>query len=50
VTLSQAKRHTEAMTVFAEATVPEAEQSQEEILNGNFYFQYGAAAEQAGID
>jgi tetratricopeptide (TPR) repeat protein len=48
VTLSQAKRHTEAMTVFAEA-VAEAEQSQEEILNGSFYFQYGAAAEQAGL-
>src|SRR5678815_2091656 len=48
VTLSQAKRHTEAMTVFAE-TVAEAEQNQEEILNGPFYFQYGAAAEQAGL-
>jgi tetratricopeptide (TPR) repeat protein len=48
VTLSQAKRHTEAMTVFAEA-LAEAEESQEEILNGTFYFQYGAAAEQAGL-
>ena len=48
VTLSQAKRHTEAMTVFAE-TLAEAEQNQEEILTGAFYFQYGAAAEQAGL-
>ncbi len=48
IMLSQAKRHTEAMTVFAE-TLAEAEQSQEEILTGSFYFQYGAAAEQAGL-
>jgi tetratricopeptide (TPR) repeat protein len=48
LTLSQSKRHTEAMTVFAEAAA-EAEQSQDELLNGQFYFQYGAAAEQAGL-
>jgi tetratricopeptide (TPR) repeat protein len=48
VTLSQAKKHTEAMTAFAEAQA-EAEQSNQELLTGAFYFQYGAAAEQAGL-
>lgn len=47
-TLSQAKRHTEAMTAFAEAHA-DAENSQEEMLNAEFYFRYGAAAEQAGL-
>ena len=46
--LSAAKRHTEAMTVFAEAMAA-AESSHEELLNYAFYFQYGAAAEQAGL-
>lgn len=48
ITLSQAKKHTEAMTAFAEAQA-EAEQSNQELLTGTFYFQYGAAAEQAGL-
>jgi tetratricopeptide (TPR) repeat protein len=48
VTLSQAKKHTEAMTAFAEAQA-EAEQNNQELLTGAFYFQYGAAAEQAGL-
>lgn len=48
VTLSQAKRHTEAMTAFAEVRA-EAEQSHSEILNARFFLQYGAAAEQAGL-
>lgn len=48
LTLSQAKRHTDAMTVFAEAQA-EAEQSHEEMLTAQFYFQYGAVAEQAGL-
>jgi tetratricopeptide (TPR) repeat protein len=48
VTLSQAKKHTEAMTAFAEAQA-EAEQNNQELLTGPFYFQYGAAAEQAGL-
>ena len=47
-TLSQARRHTEAMTAFAEAQA-DAEHSQEELLNAAFYFRYGAAAEQAGL-
>lgn len=48
LTLSQAKKHTEAMTTFAEAQA-EAEQTHEEMLTAQFYFQYGAAAEQAGL-
>ena len=48
ITLSQAKHHTEAMTAFAEAQA-DAENSHEEMLNAAFYFQYGAAAEQAGL-
>ncbi len=46
--LSAAKQHTAAMTTFAEATA-QAESSHEELLNYSFYFQYGAAAEQAGL-
>jgi tetratricopeptide (TPR) repeat protein len=48
VTLSEAKKHTEAMTAFAEAQA-EAEQNNQEMLTGAFYFRYGAAAEQAGL-
>lgn len=48
VTLSQAKRHTEAMTAFAEARA-DAEQNHAELLNAKFFLQYGAAAEQAGL-
>jgi tetratricopeptide (TPR) repeat protein len=45
---SQAKRHYEALATFAEAQA-DAENSQEEMLNADFYFSYGAAAEQAGL-
>ncbi len=48
VSLSKAKRHTEAMTAFAQA-MAEAENNHEEMLDGTFYFQYGAVAEQAGL-
>ena len=48
ITLSQAKKHTEAMTAFAEAR-GEAANSHEEMLTAGFYLQYGAAAEQAGL-
>lgn len=48
LTLSSAKKHTRAMTVFAEA-LAEAQNSHEEMLTAQFYFQYGAAAEQAGL-
>lgn len=47
IALSQAKRHEEAIVAFDEA-VTEANRSQPEILNSDFYFDYGAAAEQAG--
>ncbi len=48
IALSQAKRHTDALAAFAEAKV-DAEASHEELLNADFYFNYGAAAEQAGL-
>jgi tetratricopeptide (TPR) repeat protein len=47
VALSQAKRHAEALTAFGDAQAL-AETSREELLNTEFYFSYGAAAEQAG--
>ena len=46
-TLSMAKRNTEALGVFDQTRL-EAEQSQESLLNGLFYFDWGASAEQAG--
>ena len=45
--LSQAKRHEESLTAFAQAQA-DAESRNEELLNASFYFTYGAAAEQAG--
>jgi tetratricopeptide (TPR) repeat protein len=36
------------MTTFAEA-MAEAENNHDDLLNYEFYFQYGAAAEQAGL-
>lgn len=44
---SQAQENTEAMASFAKAKA-EAENSNEDLLNAQFYFSYGAAAEQAG--
>lgn len=46
--LSLAKRHSEAMNVYEEA-LHEAELSQDDMLDAEFYFNYGAAAEQAGF-
>ena len=46
-TLSLAKRHAEALAVFDQTRL-EAEQVQETLLNGLFYFDWGATAEQAG--
>jgi tetratricopeptide (TPR) repeat protein len=46
--LSQAKRHTEALAVFAEARA-DAQLRNEEMLDADFYFYYGGAAEQAGL-
>jgi tetratricopeptide (TPR) repeat protein len=48
VTLSQANRHTDAMTTFAEAEA-EAENNHDDLLNYEFYLKYGAAAERAGL-
>ena len=47
VALSQTKQHDEAMRAFERALV-EAGNSQPDLLNADFYFDYGAAAEQAG--
>ncbi|HEY5742703.1 MAG TPA: tetratricopeptide repeat protein [Terrimicrobiaceae bacterium] len=47
VALSQIKHHDEAMRAFEKALV-EAGNSQPDMLNADFYFDYGAAAEQAG--
>jgi tetratricopeptide (TPR) repeat protein len=44
---TQAKRFEEALASFAEAKT-DAEKRNEELLNAGFYFNYGAAAEQAG--
>ncbi len=48
IAYQQAGRYDEALQAFEE-TQQEAGVSQEEILNGQFYFNYGAAAEQAGL-
>ena len=48
ISLSQAGSHGAAMSTF-EAALIEARNTQEEIVNGTFYFNYGAAAEQAGL-
>ena len=48
IVLSQAKKHTEAMTAFASAQA-EFQANREELLDSRFYFSYGAAAEQAGL-
>ncbi|HEX4086787.1 MAG TPA: tetratricopeptide repeat protein [Chthoniobacteraceae bacterium] len=45
--LSEAKRYKEAVDIFDQA-VDEAQQGQTEMLDAEFYFAYGAAAEQAG--
>ena len=48
IALSQAKRHPEAMAAFSDAKA-EAEASREDLLNAEFFFLYGEAAEQAGM-
>jgi tetratricopeptide (TPR) repeat protein len=45
--LSEAKRYQEAVGIFEQA-VQEASQGETEMLDAQFYFAYGAAAEQAG--
>jgi tetratricopeptide (TPR) repeat protein len=45
--LAAAKKNQEAVTTFEQA-MTEAQISDNDLLNGEFYFNYGAAAEQAG--
>jgi tetratricopeptide (TPR) repeat protein len=48
IALSTAKRYAEALPIF-EAALQDAQSTEEELLDGNFYFNYGATAEQAGL-
>ena len=48
IALSSAKRFSDALPIF-EAALQEAEARQEELLDGSFFFNYGATAEQAGL-
>jgi tetratricopeptide (TPR) repeat protein len=48
IALSTAKRFSDALPIF-EAALQEAVASQEELIDANFYFNYGATAEQAGF-
>lgn len=47
IAFSQTKRHDEALTAFTDAQAL-AEVKSQEMLDADFYFSYGAAAEQAG--
>jgi tetratricopeptide (TPR) repeat protein len=48
IALSTAKRYSDALPIF-EAALQEAQSSDEELIDGSFYFNYGATAEQAGL-
>jgi tetratricopeptide (TPR) repeat protein len=48
IALSSASRHSQAMPVY-EAALQEAKDSQQEILDASFYFNYGVCAEQGGF-
>ena len=48
IALSTAKRYSDALPIF-EAALQEARSAQEELIDGSFYFNYGATAEQAGL-
>jgi tetratricopeptide (TPR) repeat protein len=48
IALREAKQTQTAVTTFAEA-LHESEVSGQDVVNGRFYFEYGAAAEQAGL-
>ncbi|HEX7193754.1 MAG TPA: tetratricopeptide repeat protein [Chthoniobacterales bacterium] len=48
IALSTAKRFSDALPIF-EAALQEAVALQEELIDANFYFNYGATAEQAGF-
>src|ERR1700722_403127 len=48
IVFSTAKRYSEALPIF-EAALQDAQATEEELLDGSFYFNYGATAEQAGL-
>jgi tetratricopeptide (TPR) repeat protein len=48
IALSTSKRYSEALPVF-EAALQEAKSNEQELVDGSFYFNYGATAEQAGL-
>jgi tetratricopeptide (TPR) repeat protein len=48
IALSSAKRFSDALPIF-EAALQESRSSQDELIDGSFYFNYGAAAEQVGL-
>jgi tetratricopeptide (TPR) repeat protein len=48
IALSTAKRYADALPIF-EAALQEAQSSEEELIDGSFYFNYGTTAEQAGL-
>jgi tetratricopeptide (TPR) repeat protein len=48
IALATAKRYSEALPIF-EAALQDAQSNEEELLDGSFYFNYGATAEQAGL-
>jgi tetratricopeptide (TPR) repeat protein len=48
IALASSKRFADALPIF-EATLQEAQSLRAEVLDGNFYFNYGAAAEQCGL-
>jgi tetratricopeptide (TPR) repeat protein len=48
IALSNAKRFTDALPIY-ETSLQEARSSQNEVIDSNFYFNYGAAAERCGL-
>jgi tetratricopeptide (TPR) repeat protein len=48
IAMREAKHPQQAVTTFEEA-LNEAQQANDEVLNARFYFDYGAAADQAGL-
>jgi tetratricopeptide (TPR) repeat protein len=48
IALATAKRYSDALPIF-EAALQEAKSTEEELLDGSFYFNYGVTAEQAGL-
>ena len=48
IALSTAKHYSEALPIF-ESALQEAQSTEQELIDGSFYFNYGATAEQAGL-